>query len=168
MRLIYTDSILRVGPFETAKGKIHNDSKRRNVSDRTYFFCSAFRHAFRARAKEVNHVDTMRLSERARAEVKDSFAGTSGLCPSCKGRVDVPKPEEKVHFRRRYTRSSGQTDTAERVDAESSGVLLAASDSGLHRLPFPKKICSRCNREVTLGTHICPHCHTYIANLSDF
>ena len=35
--LIYTDSIFRVGPFETAKGTIHNDSKRRNVSDRTYF-----------------------------------------------------------------------------------------------------------------------------------
>ncbi len=100
--------------------------------------------------------------------VKDSFAGTSGLCPSCKGRVVVPKPEKKSISEDAILGLLGRQTPAERVEAESSGVLLAASDSDLHRLPFPKKICNRCNREVTLGTHICPHCHTYIANLSDF
>ena len=27
-------------------------------------------------------------------KVKESFAGTSGLCPMCRGRVDVPHPPE--------------------------------------------------------------------------
>ncbi len=62
----------------------------------------------------------------------------------------------------------GKQSPTERAAAESSGVLLAASDPALQRLPFPKKTCSRCNREVTVGAHICPYCHTYIANLSDF
>ena len=32
----------------------------------------------------------------------------------------------------------------------------------------PKKSCDRCNKEIPSGTHICPHCHTYIASLHDF
>ena len=74
----------------------------------------------------------------------------------------------RMHFRRCYTEVFWVDKHSRKVEAESSGVLLAASDSGLHRLPFPKKICNRCNQEVRSGTHICPHCHTYIANLSDF
>jgi hypothetical protein len=100
--------------------------------------------------------------------VKDSLAGKSGLCPSCRGRVDVPKTEEEYISEDAILGLLGRQSQAERLAAESSGVLLAASDSNLHRLPFPKKTCSRCNREVSVGARICPHCHTYIANLSDF
>ena len=101
-------------------------------------------------------------------KVKDSFAGMSGRCPSCKGRVDVPKPQDKSISEDAILGLLGRQSTSERAAAESSGVLLATSDSGLHSLSIPKKICSRCNQEVTVGTHICPHCHTYIANLSEF
>ena len=101
-------------------------------------------------------------------KVKESFAGTSGLCPSCRARVDVPKSEKKAISEDVILSLLGKQSQAERTAAESSGVLLAMSESGLHRLPFPKKTCSRCNQEVTAGAHICPHCHTYIANLTDF
>jgi hypothetical protein len=101
-------------------------------------------------------------------KVKDSFAGMSGRCPSCKGRVDVPKPQKKSISEDVILGLLGRQSAAEKAAAESSGVLLAASESGIHRLPFPKKTCNRCNREVSVGAHICPHCHTYIANLSDF
>jgi hypothetical protein len=101
-------------------------------------------------------------------KVKDSFAGMSGRCPSCKGRVDVPKPHDKSISEDAILGLLGRQSTAERAAAESSGVLLAASESGIHRMPFPKKTCSRCNRDVSVGAHICPYCHTYIANLSDF
>ncbi len=37
-----------------------------------------------------------------------------------------------------------------------------------HERGTPKKSCHKCNQEIESGTHICPHCHTYIANLSDF
>ena len=107
-------------------------------------------------------------------KVKDSFAGTTGLCPSCKARVDVPKIDPtKLQQRKSVSEDAilsllGRQSPSERAAAESSGVLLAASDSSSHKLPFPKKTCSRCNQEVSVGAHICPHCHTYIANLSDF
>ncbi len=101
-------------------------------------------------------------------KVKDSFAGTSGLCPSCRGKVVVPKAEKKSISEDVILGLLGTQSQAERLAAESSGVLLAASDSSEHRLSFPKKTCSRCNQEVSSGAHICPHCHTYIANLRDF
>jgi hypothetical protein len=101
-------------------------------------------------------------------KVKDSFAGRSGLCPSCRARVDVPQLVKKSISEDAILGLLGRQSSAERAAAESSGVLLAASESGMIRLPFPKKTCSRCNQEVSAGAHICPHCHTYIANLSDF
>jgi hypothetical protein len=101
-------------------------------------------------------------------KVKDSFAGMSGCCPSCRGRVDVPKPQEESISEEVILGLLGKQSASERAAAESSGVLLAESESGIHRMPFPKKTCSRCNRDVTVGAHICPYCHTYIANLSDF
>jgi hypothetical protein len=101
-------------------------------------------------------------------KVKDSCAGMTGLCPACKVRVDVPKPRNESISEDVILGLLGKQSPSERAAAESSGVLLATSESGIHRLPFPKKTCSRCSEEVTVGTHICPHCHTYIANLSDF
>ena len=40
--------------------------------------------------------------------------------------------------------------------------------SEIHEWAAPKKSCDRCNKEISAGTHICPHCHTYIASLHDF
>jgi len=48
--------------------------------------------------------------------------------------------------------------------SESIDPALANSQSGIEL----KKTCERCHREISVGSHICPICHTYIANLHDF
>ena len=102
-------------------------------------------------------------------KVKDSLAGTSGLCPACKGTRDVPRPQQTVACRKtRFWTFWGSKAPPQGLPPRTPGVLLATSDSGIYGQPLPKKTCNRCNQEVSAGTHICPHCHTYIANLSDF
>jgi hypothetical protein len=100
--------------------------------------------------------------------VKESLAGTSGLCPSCRTRVDVPKPRDPRMSEDAIMDLLGIQSTSDRAAAENSGVMLASSDSGIYAQVGAKKTCSRCNREISTGAHICPHCHTYIANLADF
>jgi hypothetical protein len=100
--------------------------------------------------------------------VKDSLAGSSGLCPSCKGKVVVPKPHLPQMSEDAILDLLGPQSPSTRVATEESGVSLATSDSGIYSQTTGKKPCNRCSREVSIGTHICPYCHTYIANLSDF
>lgn len=100
--------------------------------------------------------------------VKESLAGTSGLCPSCKVRVDVPKPREPSMSEDAIMDLLGKQPPSGSQATDSSGVFLATSDSGVYGQPSAKKTCNRCNREVSAGAHICPYCHTYIANLNDF
>ena len=99
--------------------------------------------------------------------VKDSLAGKTGLCPFCNARVAIPqssngdisdedilgflgphKPKQKPHF-----------VPAEDMPPESAGSREASSTEGTSP---PNKTCDKCNREISAGTHICPHCHTYI------
>ena len=101
-------------------------------------------------------------------KVKESLAGTSGLCPTCRGMVDVPRLRKQCMSEEAIMDLLGSQVPASRVATENSGILLATSDSGVYNLSNPKKTCNKCNREVSVGTHICPYCHTYIANLSDF
>jgi hypothetical protein len=55
----------------------------------------------------------------------------------------------------------------------SSGIGLGSSSgiglggSRIETSSPPKKTCTSCRREISSGTHICPFCRTYIANLSD-
>lgn len=114
-------------------------------------------------------------------KVKDSLAGTTGLCPSCKGKVLVPKPHQPPapQTQPRQPRISeeaildllgkqqGQT-TGATSPHDESGIFLATSDSGVYGQPLAKRPCNRCSREVAVNAHICPYCHTYIANLADF
>jgi hypothetical protein len=101
--------------------------------------------------------------------VKESFAGSAGLCPTCRTRVEVPR------LRRHPDMSEdaildllGKQSPAAVATATSCEEYESTSPSGIHGKSTPKKSCDRCNQEVSAGTHICPYCHTYIANLSDF
>lgn len=102
-------------------------------------------------------------------KVKDALAGTSGLCPKCRGRVEVPRPrpqpvsEEAILDIMGRQGPSPQADTATYLDLSDTTPL-----SGLHGRSTPKKSCTKCNEEISAGTHICPYCHTYIAKLDDF
>ena len=105
-------------------------------------------------------------------KVKDSLAGKVGLCPICKARVQVPQPRHVkmsddaiVHLLGEHTPppAPDMNDTIDNLDLFSDTSVM-----GVQERNAPKKCCDRCNQEVPVGTHICPHCHTYIASLKDF
>lgn len=105
-----------------------------------------------------------------RLRVKDSMAGKRGLCPLCKTPVTVPKPRslsEDAILDILGPSTSGvlsRTLTPEELqELEQSGSRI---DRGSHYNPH--KVCTKCNREIPSASHICPFCHTYIAELADF
>jgi hypothetical protein len=99
--------------------------------------------------------------------VKSSFAGKAGLCPTCRARIVVPVPASD---------SSLSEDDIINVlgphDPSQSGVGSTIignrpAERTVASPAPPKKSCSKCNREIASGTHICPFCRTYIASLRD-
>ncbi len=113
-------------------------------------------------------------------KVKSSLAGKSGLCPICRAVVQVPVPKDPLEDSILDMLStikpviSSEGDGAEAPPAGADGATHRAPS---HRVDMhdklsaamaPKKLCVRCHREIDLGTHICPHCHTYIASVTDF
>ena len=96
--------------------------------------------------------------------VKDSFAGKTGLCPMCKARVEVPEAGQKKLSEDAIMGILGP-HIAPDDDARPVGARPASESD---RAMTPKKSCHQCNREISVGIHICPFCHTYIANLADF
>ena len=102
--------------------------------------------------------------------VKDHLAGKVGLCPMCKARVQVPRPQREsvsedaiMGILGSQPDAVGQFSDAVAVDS-AKPPPTAASDKNSP----PKKSCHKCNQEIETGIHICPHCHTYIAELTDF
>jgi len=113
-------------------------------------------------------------------KVKSSMAGKSGLCPICRAVVQVPVPKDPLEDS--ILDMLRTIKPAVSSEGESAETPLAGTDGAGHRSPShrvdvhdglpaavaPKKSCIRCHREIDLGTHICPHCHTYIASVADF
>jgi len=103
--------------------------------------------------------------------VKDSWVGRKGVCPACKAPVEVPTPaaepfeDEVLGFLGAYDPGRYKNPAAVRVAevVEQSGIFRAGSVS-----TTPLKSCTRCHQTIEAGTHVCPHCHTYIAGISDF
>ena len=97
--------------------------------------------------------------------VKECFAGKAGLCPACKERVTVPQldsalsEDEIIDVLGPHDPSQSGTGSTI-VENRSAGQTVASHSP-------PKKSCSKCNREISAGTHICPFCRTYIASLRD-
>lgn len=97
-------------------------------------------------------------------KVKDSLAGRTGLCPICRGRVEVPSPHESAISEDAILGLLGASDPATRVNSGGIAAPDAGSQSGINL----RKNCDKCGKEVSAAAHICPYCHTYIANLRDF
>ncbi|MBN2021702.1 MAG: hypothetical protein JW809_02825 [Pirellulales bacterium] len=102
--------------------------------------------------------------------VKDACAGKTGLCPVCKAKVHVPDPngsmseDDIISVLGPHEPGNGSHLSAAAGESRSS----IGSRSGIREgASPPKKSCNNCNREIAAGTHICPFCRTYIANLSD-
>ena len=102
--------------------------------------------------------------------VKDHLAGKAGLCPMCKAKVQVPQPQPEavsedaiMGILGPQPAAVGQFSAAAATDqVEPSPTATSDKNSP------PKKSCYKCNQEIEVGIHICPHCHTYIAELTDF
>jgi hypothetical protein len=104
-------------------------------------------------------------------KVKDSFAGKIGLCPTCKARVEVPRPPQGelsedaiLGILGPYVPRPASPDSARKDLRPADTPRVSETDSNSP----PKKSCHKCNREIAAGIHICPFCHTYIAELGDF
>jgi len=104
-----------------------------------------------------------------RLHVKDRLAGRTGRCPVCKARVKVPRPpgeeiseDDIIGFLGPHDPSK-QPDSSAAHGDERPAMEMESSWTGAHAPP--KKVCSKCNREIEAGTHICPHCQTYIADI---
>jgi len=109
--------------------------------------------------------------------VSDRFAGKSGLCPACKARVQVPQARaaavsEDAILNILKSRSPGPAQyvapPAPMEPVKEPAMEPAKEPHKADRMALPKKTCYKCQQEILATAHICPLCHTYIANLADF
>jgi hypothetical protein len=100
--------------------------------------------------------------------VKESLAGSSGLCPTCRVRVNVPHLRKPAMSEDTILDIVGKQPPSTRVMPDHPDSAVATSQSGILAPGGMKKTCERCNKEISASSHICPYCHTYIANLRDF
>jgi Zn finger protein HypA/HybF involved in hydrogenase expression len=101
-------------------------------------------------------------------KVKDSFAGKTGLCPTCKARISVPDlPHGELSEEAILGILEGY-QSKRQVSADSSRGTSGDLVEQYVSAKAEKKRCQNCARTIATETHICPHCHTYIAGLNDF
>ena len=99
-------------------------------------------------------------------QVREAYAGKTGVCPLCRARVQIPK---SVHSEVTEEAILGFLGPPRRSYAPAVSGVVAATETRSEVSPSPpKKSCDKCNREILAATHICPYCHTYIAGLADF
>jgi len=111
-------------------------------------------------------------------KVDESLAGRVGLCPACKARVQIPKLERgfsEEDILSLLTDSAEQTgQPGAGTSGSSVGVDKSATPASTGpakfvppQVPMPTKRCIKCHAEIAVVMHICPHCHTYVAKVSD-
>ena len=102
-------------------------------------------------------------------EVKESLAGTSGLCPTCRARVDIPQLRKQCLSEDAILDILGEDVQTPHVAGPRR--IEPDEDTWLkksHVQDTRTKQCYKCKREFPTTIHMCPFCHTYIANLRDF
>lgn len=102
-------------------------------------------------------------------KVKEALAGTSGLCPTCRARVNVPRLQSKCISEDAILDIVGRSPPDPQADTSRN--LDVAGDTWMqkiHEHSTNEKHCYKCQRGFPSTMHICPFCHTYIANLRDF
>ena len=105
-------------------------------------------------------------------KVKDSMAGVTGRCPLCKSLVHVPKPEPPpgalsedaiLDF---LGPSPNLADKSLSDTIHDFGDSVIMHGSAIHHTP--RKTCNKCNRDIPALIHICPYCHTYLSELTNY
>lgn len=105
--------------------------------------------------------------------VKDAFAGRRGLCPMCRAEIAIPSAEGAMlsdedimgilgphdpDRSRGFTVSESEGLRARTtVHYAAQKVVVRGTEKGM-----ATKSCEKCDAEIDAGTHICPHCHTYV------
>lgn len=114
---------------------------------------------------------------------KESNAGKTGKCPVCKAAVSIPvlhqteisesaimhilgNPEQQPNSKVGTTVAPPKPVPPPKPTPVAAA-KAASSSSSSATLPHIK-LCPSCEREIDMGYHICPHCHTYITGLNDF
>ena len=114
-------------------------------------------------------------------KIKEKYAGQKGRCPRCSAVVDVPAPvavAEADLLALLGDAASARRLAADQLAMEQDATQAASSnstsdDSGSSLLLSPKfaarrtKSCPSCRREVSMGYHLCPHCHTYFVSAAE-
>ena len=108
---------------------------------------------------------------------KESNAGKTGKCPVCKASVNIPVLHQNVISDSAVMELLGNAEPQNRSrigtiiappkPVAASRTVKSSSSSSSVTLPHIK-LCPSCEREIAMGYHICPHCHTYITGLNDF
>jgi hypothetical protein len=106
-------------------------------------------------------------------KVKNSMAGKTGLCPLCAGQVYVYVPipvaakqslSEEVILD--YIGPSQPSPSGIGSGIDLDEVSPHRPDKAHHETPW--KSCVKCNKDIPSQTHICPYCHTYIADIAGY
>ena len=79
--------------------------------------------------------------------VKEKYAGKTGLCPKCKVHVDVP--------RRAISDSSIIAILGDFPHPQSPGNKVTPAIGA-------KPTCPRCHSHLSKDSRACPHCHLYL------
>lgn len=121
-------------------------------------------------------------------KAKETNAGKVGKCPVCKATVTIPVPNQTVlsesaildilgnpepktgSFAKTVARpaSAGAAAAAAGIMTKSAAIREPLVSDSMTGTISTIKQCPSCEREIDIGYHICPHCHTYITGLSDF
>lgn len=108
---------------------------------------------------------------------KESNAGKTGKCPVCKAAVSIPVLHQTAISDSAIMSILGdpmmpkQTRVGTTVLPTKKKVVppKPRSTESPSSITMPHiKTCPNCEREIDMGYHICPFCHTYITGLNDF
>ena len=109
---------------------------------------------------------------------KESNAGKTGKCPVCKAVVNIPVLHQRAITDSAVVSILGEAGGVKK-DAKVGKTIspikkrpvvspLGQQSNSLSSISPHVRLCPSCEREIDMGYHICPHCHTYITGLNDF
>jgi Zn finger protein HypA/HybF involved in hydrogenase expression len=109
---------------------------------------------------------------------KESNAGKTGKCPVCKAAVSIPVLHQTAITDSAVVSILGdpsvikkeriRTTVAPAKKKTLAPFLGQSTSSSSVSASAHVRLCPNCEREIDMGYHICPHCHTYITGLNDF
>jgi hypothetical protein len=100
-------------------------------------------------------------------KVDEASSGKKVRCPVCKAVAIIPRRRPKELDEDAILGILGPHQ-AKPVPAGESPESSPGPADDVELFGPPKKPCPKCHREILGETHICPHCHTYVANIDDF